>query len=45
MKAPSWMVVSGPRRSEDGKYAVFDVRVRWWHPYVWWLLLRGLVGR
>lgn len=45
MKAPSWIEIN-PRMTKgldkDGKpCAVVSVRIRRWHPYVWWLLLKA----
>lgn len=29
------------QRHEDGKIVVdFDVKIRWWHPRLWWTALR-----
>jgi hypothetical protein len=37
MKAPSWMVITGPHF--DGDQAYCTVRVRLWHPgFYFWLL-------
>jgi hypothetical protein len=45
MRPPSWMVQVAPFKGEvtpDGRHVRMYFRVRYWHPYVWWLLLRRL---
>jgi hypothetical protein len=39
-KLPGWM------RSElDREKGVFIIHIRWWHPYVWYLWIKGIVKR
>lgn len=45
-RLPGWLVIEPPykgRLSDDGKSAVFTVRIRRWHPTFLWLVFQMVV--